>query len=83
MKFNGDLGPEKNQTHHERKNEKKSSRHGETAFKQKCKNEPNNQPDEDENKERNANVMSQGMIRERNKKNVNNDKQVFTFCFFN
>ena len=63
--------------------EKKSSRHGETIkSKQKHQNQPNNQPDEDKNKEHDTNVMSQGTIRER-KKNVNNNKQVLTFHFFN
>ena len=50
MKFNGDLGPEKNQTHHERKNGKKiitSWRNHQ--IKQKHQNQPNNQPDEDKN----------------------------------
>ena len=65
MKLNGNLGPEKNQTHHERKNGKKTSHHGETAFKQKCQNEPNNQTDEDKNKEHNMKVMSQGTKREK------------------
>ena len=64
--------------------EKKSSRHGKTIkSKQKHQNQPNNQPDEDKNKEHKTNVMSQGTIRERNKKNVNNNKQVLAFCFFN
>ena len=47
------------------KMEKKSSRHGKTAFKQKCQNEPNNQTDEDKNKEHNTKVMSQGTKREK------------------
>ena len=61
------------------KMEKKSSRHGEMALKQKCQNEPNNQTDEGKNKERNAKVMSQGTNGE---KMMKINTQALTFFIF-
>ena len=84
MKFNGDLGPEKIKPITKEKMEKKSSRHGETIKSSKSiKINPTIKQNEDKNRRHSINKMSQGTIRERNKKNVKNNKQVFAFCFFN
>jgi len=67
--------------------EKKSSRHGETInthhSSKSVKINPTIKQNEDKNRRHSMNKMSQGTIRERNKKNVNNNKQVFAFYFFN
>ena len=80
MKFNGNLGPEKNQTHHERKNGKKIitswQDHQQTPHSsESVKINPTIKQNEDKNRRNSINKMSQGTIRERNEKNVNNDKQ--------
>ena len=51
--------------------EKKSSRHGETIkSSESIKINPTIKQNEDKNRRNSTNKMSQGMIRERNKKNV-------------
>ena len=73
MKFNGNLGPEKNQTHHERKNGKKiitswRDQQQTPHSSKSVKINPTINQNEDKNRRNSINKMSQGTIRERNKK---------------